>query len=97
LKFHRSDIQYAGHHFPEVLDIADKQIIFIAVVRIKGGPTYSGAIQHFLHGNRLEWPLMHQLNQRIAERVSGPERAPVSSWFAFHFGGGLCPGFFRAC
>jgi len=36
------------------------------------------------------------LNQRIAERISGPKRAPVSSWLAFHLGEGLYPGLFRA-
>src|SRR5689334_22053183 len=70
-------VEHVGHHLPELLNITKKQIVFITVMRVESCPADASAIKHVLDFNGFEWPLMHQVYQRIAQGVSCPAFAAV--------------------
>jgi hypothetical protein len=72
--------EQVGHGFEEVLDIAEKEIVFIAIVGIKGRAANVGAIEHVLHGNGVERLLVYKFHERIAERVSRAPNATIDVW-----------------
>jgi hypothetical protein len=69
-----------GHHLEEVLGIAQKQVILVAEVSVEGGAAYAGAIEDVPHSDLFEWLLAHEIDQRVAECISGAANAAI--WFA---------------
>ena len=61
----------------KIFDIAEEQIIFVAVVQVKSGTGNSGAVQYVLDGDFVEGFLLHERDQGIAEQVTGMQSATI--------------------
>jgi hypothetical protein len=66
-----------GHHFPEIFDVAEEEIVLVAVVRIEGGAADVGAIQDMLDGDGFEGLFVHQGDESVAEAVTRGANAAV--------------------
>ena len=64
-------------HFEEVFDIAEEEIVFVAVVRIEGGAADFGAVEDVLDGDGLEWLFVHQGDQGVAKVIARSANATV--------------------
>jgi len=78
------------HHFEEIFDVAEEEIVFVAVVRIKGGSADFGAIEDALDGDAFEWLLVHERDEGISECVSRDANARVHFLFGGHVTDILC-------
>lgn len=67
----------APHHFEEVFDVAEEEVVLIAEVGVEGGATDAGAVEDVLHGDGVEGLLLHELDEGVAEGVSGAADAAV--------------------
>src|ERR1700733_8659556 len=65
--------EQSADDFEEVLHVAEKQVILVAIVSVEGGAADSGAIEHLLNGDVVEWLFLNQLNEGVSERLA---RAP---------------------
>lgn len=61
----------------KVFDIAEKQIVLVAIMRIKGRAADTGAVENLLHRNIFERFLADQLDERIAQGVACAKNTPV--------------------
>jgi hypothetical protein len=77
-------VRKLAHPFEEVFDVAEEEVVLIAVVGIEGGATDSGAVEDLLHGDGVEGLLLHELDKGVAEGVAGAANAAVG------LGGGAC-------
>jgi len=59
-----------GHHFPEVFDIAEEEIVFVAVVGIESGAADFCAVEDVLNSDRLEGLFVHEGDESIAEAIA---------------------------
>ena len=59
-----------GHHFEKIFGVAEEEIVFIAVVRVKGGAADVGAIEDMLDGDGFEGLFVHERDECIAEGIS---------------------------
>lgn len=66
-----------GEHFEEVFDIAEEEIVFVAVVGIEGGTADFGAIQDVLDGDRVERLLVHESDEGVAKVIARGANATV--------------------
>src|ERR1043166_710393 len=78
--------QGARHPLEELVGVGGEEIVLVAVVLVEGRPADAGAVEHVLHRDRVERLLLHQLDQRGAERGAA----------AAHPGVDLPPGAMRA-
>jgi hypothetical protein len=49
-----------GHHFPKIFDVAEEEIVLVAVVRVEGGAADVCAIEDMLDGYGFEGLFVHQ-------------------------------------
>src|SRR6266852_4475907 len=70
MRFFLANAERRAHHFQELLELAEEQVIFVAVVKIKGGTTDRGAVQHFLHRHVIDRLLLDQRHQSTAEPLT---------------------------
>ena len=68
-------------HFEEVFDVAEEEIVLVAVVGIEGGAADFGAIEDVLHGDGFERLLVHEGDQGIAKIVARGANAAVDFLF----------------
>ena len=64
-------------HFEEVFDVAEEEIVFVAVVGIEGGAADFGAIEDVLDGDGLERLFVHEGDQGVAEVIARSANATV--------------------
>src|SRR5260370_32471294 len=62
--------QMICHHLKEVLNVAEEQVIFVAIVRIESRTANARPVQHVQHSDFLERFLVHQFDQGVAEHIS---------------------------
>ena len=72
-----------GHHFEKIFGVAEEEIVFVAVVRVKGGAADMGAIEDMLDGDDFEGLFVHERDECIAEGISCAANTRVH----FPFGG----------
>ncbi len=70
-----------GHHFPEVFDVAEEEIVFVAVVGIESGAADFGAVEDVLNSDRLEGLFVHEGDESIAEAIASGANAAVDILF----------------
>jgi len=70
-----------GHHLPEVFDVAEEEIVLVAVVRVKGGAADLGAIEDVLDGDGLEGLFVHESDESVAEAIACGANARVGFLF----------------
>jgi hypothetical protein len=66
-----------GHHFEEIFDVAEEEIVFVAVVRVEGGAADLSAIEDVLNSDRFERFFMHERDECIAKAIAGGTNAAV--------------------
>jgi len=66
-----------GKHFEEVLDVAEEEIVFVAVVGIESGAADFGAVEDVLDCNGLERLFVHEGDQGVAEIIARSANATV--------------------
>jgi hypothetical protein len=59
-------LQYVGALLEKLFHVAQEQVLFVAIVRIKRSPRHPRALQHLLHGDIAEMFLVHKRHQGIA-------------------------------
>lgn len=69
--------EQVGHSFEELVYIAQKQVVLVAIVLVKGRAADLRAIKDFLNSYVVERLREQQSNQSIAEPVARPSDAPV--------------------
>jgi hypothetical protein len=70
-----------GEHFEEFFDVAEEEIIFVAVVGIEGGAADLCAIEDVLDGDAFEWFFVHECDEGIAKAVTRGANAAVDFLF----------------
>src|ERR1700722_17720093 len=65
-----ADAQRRAHRFQKLLQLAEQQVILVAVVKIKGGAADRGAVQYILHRPLVELPLQDQRQQSAAQPLT---------------------------
>src|SRR6266404_686187 len=55
--------------FEKFFHIAHEEIVLIAIVNIEGGASYSGAVEHILHSETVERPLLNQCDEGVAQSI----------------------------
>jgi hypothetical protein len=70
-----------GEHFEEVFDVAEEEIIFVAVVGIEGGAADFGAIEDVLDGDGLEGLFVHEGDEGVAEVIARGANAAIDFLF----------------
>jgi len=71
----------SGHHFEEFFDVAEEEIVFVAVVSVEGGAADFGTIEDVLDGDRFERFFVHEGDQGIAKAVTCGANAAVDFLF----------------
>lgn len=71
----------SGEHFEEVFDIAEEEIVFVAVVGIESGAADFGAIEDMLDGDGLERLFVHEGDQGVAKIIPRSANAAVDFLF----------------
>jgi len=66
-----------GEHFEEVLDVAEEEIVFVAVVRVEGGAADFCAVKDVLDGDGLERFFVHEGDESITKAIAGGTNAAV--------------------
>jgi hypothetical protein len=66
-----------GEHFEEVLDVAEEEIVFVAVVRVEGGAADFCAVKDVLDGDGLERLFVHEGDESITKAIAGGTNAAV--------------------
>ena len=69
--------QQGGHGLEKILQIAEKQVVFVAIVRVKRRASDVRAIKHLLDCDGVERLLLDQREQCIAQRVAGAANPAV--------------------
>src|SRR5262249_3288261 len=57
-------------HFQALLQLAEEQVVLVAVMKIESGAAHAGAIEHFLQRDLVDGLLLDQRDQRIAQPVA---------------------------
>lgn len=73
--------QGGGHHFPKVFDIAEEEIVLVAVVGVEGGAADFGAIEDMLDGDGLERLFVHEGDEGVTEAIARGANATVNFLF----------------
>jgi hypothetical protein len=80
-------------HFEEVFDVAEEEIVFVAVVSVEGGAADFGAIEDVLDGDGLEGLFVHEGDESVAEVIAGGANATIGFLFDWREGNlFLCRG-----
>src|SRR5205814_934379 len=66
-----------GHSFEEIFGVAQKEIILITIVRVKGRAAHASAIENILHGDIIKRFLHEQVHQRIPESGASASHTSV--------------------
>lgn len=74
-------VEGGRHHFEEIFDVAEEEIVFVAVVRVEGGSADFGAIENVLDGDRFERLFVHQGNESIPKAIARGANAAVDFLF----------------
>lgn len=69
--------QGCGEHFEEVFDVAEEEIVLVAVVSVERGAADFGAIQDVLDRDGLEGLFVHEGDQGIAKVIARGANAAV--------------------
>jgi len=72
-----------GKHFEEVFDVAEEEIVLIAVVGIKSRAADFGAVEDMLDGDGLERLFVHEGDESIAEAIASRTNATVEFLWGF--------------
>jgi hypothetical protein len=75
--------QGGGHHFPEVFDVAEEEVIFVTVVGVESGAADFGPIEDMLYGYGLEGLFVHEGNEGVTEAIAGGANAAVDFLFGW--------------
>jgi len=70
-----------GEHFEEVFDVAEEEVVFVAVVGVESGAADFGAVEDVLDGNGLERLFVHEGDQGVAEVIARGANASVDFLF----------------
>ena len=81
-----------GHHFEEVFDVAEEEIVFVAVVSVEGGAADLGAFEDVLDGDGFEGFFVHEGDQGIAKGVARGANTSVDFLFGGREAEFLCGG-----
>ena len=69
--------KHGGKHFEEVFDVAEEEIILVAVVSVERGAADFGAVEDVLNRDGLKRPLLHECDEGVAESVACSANAAV--------------------
>ena len=64
-------------HFEEVLDVAEEEIVFVAVVGIESGAADFGAVEDMLDGDGLERLFVHEGDKGVAKVIARSKNAAI--------------------
>ena len=81
-------VEGGGDQGEEIVDVAEKEVVFVADVIVEGGTADAGTVENVLNGDGVEGLFTHEGDERVTERVAGAANAAV------HFVGAT--GFLRA-
>ena len=66
-----------GEHLEEIFDVAEEEIVLVAVVGVEGGAADFCAVKDVLDGDGLERFFMHEGDKSIAKDIAGGTNAAV--------------------
>src|SRR5438132_13935934 len=65
--------QHRGEGPPEIVDVADEEIVLVAVMHVERRAADAGTIENILHRDGVECLLQHQLDQSVAEAIASAD------------------------
>jgi len=70
-----------GKHFEEVFDVAEEEIVFVAVVGVESGAADFGAVEDMLDGDGLERLFVHEGDKGVAKVIARSKNAAIDFLF----------------
>lgn len=71
-------LEGGGNVFEELFDVAEKQVLFVAIVGVESGAAHAGAVEKILNRDFIESFFLHECEESIAERVARAHNAGIS-------------------